>query len=114
MQDQIARMLETGRLSACYLPLFRDDLHVMYDAGPLRVHQLGRGPPQPAPAPPPPPSFSAPPPPPTLARSSPQVEKDFPNEPDQAQTLRQAAEDGTPFCAVCEAMKAARAAAGGT
>jgi hypothetical protein len=101
LQDQIARMLETGRLSACFLPLFRDDSHPLYDAGPLRVHQLGAGPLQPAPAPPPPPSSSPPPPPPMLARSSPQVEKDFPNEPDQAQTLRQAAKDGTPFCEVC-------------
>ncbi len=40
-----------------------------------------------------------------LTRSSPEVEKDFPNEPAQATTLKRAAKDGKPFCAKCEALK---------
>jgi hypothetical protein len=57
-------------------------------------------------SPAPPPSTS--PPPPILPRLSLQVEKDFANEPAQATTLRRAAKDGKPFCAICEAFRAAQ------
>jgi hypothetical protein len=44
LPGQIARMLETGRLSACFLPVFRNDSHALYDAGRLRIYQVGAGP----------------------------------------------------------------------
>jgi hypothetical protein len=101
LQDQIARMLETGRLSACFLPLFRDDSHALNDAGPLRVHQLGGGPATNTPPPEAPRASPPPPPPPKLTRPAPQDDKEFANEPDQVDTLVRAAKDGTPFCEIC-------------
>jgi hypothetical protein len=112
LHDQIARMIETGRLSACFLPLHRDDLPGLGHAGPLRIHQLGGGPdtqgaaPSQASAPPPPPQRTAP-------RSAAEIQKDFEDEDAQVAVLRAAAKDGTPFCEQCAraALRAARAAA---
>jgi len=111
LQDQIARMLETGRLSACFLPLFCDDSHALNDAGPLRVLQLGGGPP-PTPAAAPARSDSAPPPQRTQVRSAAESESDFDDEDAQIAVLRAAAKDGTPFCEKCAraAIRRARAA----
>ncbi len=111
LQDQIARMLETGRLSACFLPLVRDDSHALYDAGPLRIHQLATEPAVQGPAPSQPP---APPPPPRriATRSAGEIQKDFEDEDRQVEVLRAAAKDGTPFCEQCAraALRRARAA----
>jgi hypothetical protein len=112
LHDQIARMLETGRLSACFLPLHRDDLPGLGHAGPLRIHQLGTDPATQGPAP----SQASAPPPPlqrTVARSAAEIQKDFEDEDAQIAVLRAAAKDGTPFCEQCAraALRAARAAA---
>lgn len=105
LQDQVARMLEAGRLSVRFLSLFRDDPRSPCAEGALSLYQIGKGaPPSAPPAPPPSPSTS--PPPPVMSKSSEAPEQDVPNEPDQAATLKKAAEDGTPFCAICEALKA--------
>jgi hypothetical protein len=47
--DEIADLIESGRLSARFLPLFRDDprgaeFATEWAVGPVRVHQLGLGP----------------------------------------------------------------------
>src|SRR5580700_7376463 len=44
LHRQIARMVETGRLSARFLPLFRDDPGGPREVGRLRIYQLGEGP----------------------------------------------------------------------
>jgi hypothetical protein len=108
LHDQIARLVETGRLEARFLPLFLDDPRRPGEVGLLRIYRLGGGPPN-APAPRQR-SASAPRPPPVLSRPATEVETDFPNEPAQVATLQQAAKDGTPFCAICEALKAQRRA----
>ena len=47
--EQIGTLLETGRLSARFVPLFRADPRGPSETGPLRVYQIGRGPPPAAP-----------------------------------------------------------------
>jgi hypothetical protein len=49
---------------------------------------------------------------PILARSSQEAERDYSNEKAQAATQDEAAKNGTPFCEICEKMKAERARAG--
>jgi hypothetical protein len=101
LPDQIARMIETGRLSACFLPLFLDDPRRPGEAGLLRIYRLGGGPATNAPPPEAPRASSSPPPQRTLTRRAPQDDKEFANEPDQVDTLVRAAKDGTPFCEIC-------------
>jgi hypothetical protein len=110
LSDQVARMLETGRLTARFLPLFRGDPRVPNGMGPLRLYQLGGGPP-PAPAAALGRSDSVPPPQRTQVRSPAETQKDFEDEERQIAVLRAAAKDGTPFCEQCAraAIRRARA-----
>ncbi len=114
LAEQIARMVESGRLTARFLPLFISDPRGPSETGSLRVYQLDGGPPPAAP-PPPQRSASAPPAPqPTIDRSPPPPpQKDFDDEDAQVAVLRAAAKDGTPFCEQCAraALLAAKAAA---
>jgi len=103
LHDQIERMVEMGRLKVRFLPLFRDDPRGPSETGPLRLYQLGSGPSYAASvAPASRPSSSLPTPSPTLARSKPNAEKDFLNEPAQAATLIAAATKGQFGCEVCK------------
>jgi hypothetical protein len=102
LYEEIARMVERGRLQVRFLPLFRDDPRGPSETGPLRIYQLGSGPSQAAVAPAPRPSSSPPPPPPTLSRSAPAMEKDFPNEPAQTSTLNRSSKAGAPFVEICK------------
>jgi hypothetical protein len=111
LADQIARMVETGRLTVRFLPLFRDDPRGPREEGPLRVYQLGSGPLEcaPAPAQAPSPSLAVQR---TQVRSAVEPEKDFEDEERQIAVLRAAAKDGTPFCEPCAraAIRASKAA----
>ncbi len=111
LQENVAHCIETGRLVARFVPLFRDDPRGPLAEGLLGLHQIGKGPPPAAP-PPPPPSASAPPPQRTRVRSTDQAQKDFEDEEAQIAVLRAAAKDGTPFCEPCAraAIRAAKAA----
>jgi hypothetical protein len=111
--EQITGLVETGRLVARFVPLFRDDPRSPNETGPLRLYQLGGGPP-PAPEQAPRPSASTPPPQRAQVRSAVEAEKDFPDEDAQVEALREAAaRDGKPFCEICTrmALRAAKALA---
>src|SRR5271166_4566707 len=111
--DQIARLVESGRLAARFLPLFRADARGPSQTGPLRLYQLDGGPPPAAPAPPQRSASASPPPPPMIGRSPPPPpQKDFDDEDAQIAVLRAGAKDGTPFCEQCAraALRAAKAA----
>jgi hypothetical protein len=104
LQDQVAHWVETGRLGLRFLPLFRDDPRGPHAGGQLSLFQIGKGPP-PSVSPLPPPAASVSPPAAVLSRSSDTPATDYPNESDQAATLKKAARSGRPFCAQCEAIK---------
>jgi hypothetical protein len=111
LKDHVAPWVETGRLAARFVPLFRDEPRRAAETGQLSLHQIGKGPPPAAP-PPPPPAASAPPPQRAQVRSAAEVQKDYEDEDAQIAVLRAAAKDGTPFCEPCAraAIRAAKAA----
>lgn len=110
MQDQVAHWVETGQLGLRFAPLFRNDRRHAAEAGRLSLYQIDKGLP-PAAAPPAPRMPALSPPQAMLVRGMDQPEMDFIDEVAQADTLKNAADDGTPFCAICEALKAAKRAA---
>jgi hypothetical protein len=102
LADQIASIVEYTRCSARFVPLFRDDPRSPAETGPLRLFQLGGGPP-PVPQAAPRLSASAPPPPRAQIRTpvNPSL-TDFENEDAEVAILRAAARNGTPFCEQCK------------
>ena len=94
-------------LAALQAALASGWLQARVSADPAQYRPIG----DPKPAPKSAPAPSSAPPRQIQSQPPPPPEKDFAQEAAQAETLKKAGENGTPFCEICEKMKAERARA---